>query len=496
MNQQRFETGYAAYQAGDWVSAASLLGDAKAPGEVNGRIDHLRGNALMKLGRYDDAAQAYAEALQDTSYGMAGALGTNRGRALLAAGRVQEAADALRRATEDTSYATPYKAYVALGSACRAMGDVRGAGIAYRNAAIDEANPDPSSALRKLGACFMDLGRPSDAVESYRTALDFSTDLRAQSATYCDLALAYVAANRMVEAIDAFDHATADGSMLTPEAQAAYDAARNAVAARSGNRVSDTDDLLAAAGYGEFSDPLDPTGETTGNLMPSPEDTGFFSVTEEELVNNDRRRRRGGARRVFTAILVIVLLLGAACGVAYYLGFGWPTQESVAQELFAKKASGEDVSQFISGSVDDETRQRIESLVPKSTATSIGGVTRAMNASEVVLTATLEEGASKTYSVHMVRDGIGWKVSTIEEQYASTDGTATASDAQTSDAGAATTEAPAAAEAAPAGQPAAEGAPAEAAPAEQPAVEPAPAEAAPAEANDDATVNNGEITVE
>ena len=63
MNQQRFETGYAAYQAGDWASAASLLGDAKAPGEVNGRIDHLRGNALMKLGRYDDAAQAYAEAL-------------------------------------------------------------------------------------------------------------------------------------------------------------------------------------------------------------------------------------------------------------------------------------------------------------------------------------------------------------------------------------------------------------------------------------------------
>ncbi|MBR3315967.1 MAG: tetratricopeptide repeat protein [Atopobiaceae bacterium] len=494
MNQQRFETGYAAYQAGDWASAASLLGDAKAPGEVNGRIDHLRGNALMKLGRYDDAAQAYAEALQDTSYGMAGALGTNRGRALLAAGRVQEAADALRRATEDTSYATPYKAYIALGSACRAMGDVRGAGIAYRNAAIDESNPDPSSALRKLGACFMDLGRPSDAVESYRTALDFSTDLRTQSATYCDLALAYVAANRMTEAVDAFDHATADGSMLSPEAQAAYDAARNAVAARSGNRVSDTDDLLAAAGYGEFSDPLDPTGETTGNLMPSPEDTGFFSVTEEELVNNDRRRRRGGAGRVITVILVIVLLLGAACGVAYYLGFGWPTQESVAQELFAKKANGEDVSQLISSNVDDETRQHVESLVPKSTGTSIGGVTRSMNASEVAVTATLEEGASKSYSVHMVRDGIGWKVSSIEEQYASTDGAATATDAtdqQKADAQAPAEAAPA--EAAPAEQPA----PApEAAPAEQPAPEAAPAEAAPAEANDDATVNNGEITVE
>ncbi len=492
MNQQKFETGYAAYQTGNWASAASLLADAKAPGEINGRIDHLRGNALMKLGRYDDAAQAYGEALLDRSYGLEGALGTNRGRALLAAGRVPEAAEALRRATEDPQYSTPYKAYMALGSACRALGDVRGAGIAYRNAAIDESNPDPSTSLRKLGACFMDLGRPSDAVESFRTALDFSNDFSSQSAIYCDLALAYVAANRMSEAVDAFGHATADGTVLSPEAQAAYDAARNAVAARSGNRVSETDDLLAAAGYGDFADPLDPTGETTGNLMPSPEDTGFFSVSEQEIVENDRRvRRGGGCRRFFVTLLVILLLLAAACGVAYYLGFGWPTQENVAQSLFEAKAEGRDVSQYLSSSLEEEPKQHIVSLVPpNATAVSVSGVTRSMSSSDVVVTATLDAGASKRFNIHMVRDGIGWKVDSVNEEYASTDG-ATAADATSQ------TQQPAPAEQTPAEQaPTEQPAPADQAPAEQAPAEQAPAEQAPApEANDDANVSGGEVAV-
>ncbi|MBR3318684.1 MAG: tetratricopeptide repeat protein [Atopobiaceae bacterium] len=488
MNQQKFEQGYAAYQMGDWARAAALLAEAKGPGEVSGRIDHLLGNALMKLGRYDEAARAYGNALADTSYGMKGALGTNRGRALLAAGRYDAARDALSQAADDPTYSTPYKAYMALGSACRALGDVRGAGIAYRSAAIDESNPDPSSSLRKLGNCFMDLGRPTDAVESYRTALDFSNDMRSQSAIYCELALAYVAANRMSEAVDAFDHATADGAVLTPEAQAAYDAAKNAASARSGNRVSETDDLLAAAGYGEYTDPLDPTGETTGNLMPSPEDTGFFSISEEEIVENDRRgRRRGGVKRFFAVLLVILLILAAGGGVAYYMGFGWPTQESVVRSLFDAKASGQDISEFLSKDIDDVTKQQIDSVVVNSSGINIGGATRSMGASEVAITSALNGGGEQSYSVHLVRDGIGWKVSSIEQQFTSSDGENTTTDvAQPAPSEPAPEAAPA-----PEQAPPAEAAPAEAAPAEQ-----APAEEAPAEApSDDATQTNGEVAI-
>lgn len=439
MNQQAYEAGVAAYQRGDWSQAAYLLRQAVGEGELNGRANHLRGNALMKLGRFDDAASAYQEALNDTSYGRSGALHTNMGRALEAAGRLKEAVESLTVATQDASYKTPYKAYNALGGAYTALGDIRSAGIAYRNAAIDESNPDPSTALRKLGSCFMDLGRASDAVEAYRTALDFVTPNENQNVIYCELALAYVACNRMSEAVDAFQHATEDGTFkLTPEAQASYDAARNAAAARAKNTPSETDDLLAAAGYGPMGvDPLDPTGETTGNLMPSPEDTGFFSVTEEELVQNAKTAKRGErkkkhtGRKVLVTLLVIVLVLAAACGVCYYLGLGFPTQEQTITGLFGAKTNQGDTEQYVQSSLSDAERTQIVALVPSgATVQSVDSPHQGFDnmSTTVSATATLNDGSSETFQIGLVRDGLGWKISSLIPTYdsASTTGAAAA----------------------------------------------------------------------
>ena len=54
-------------------------------------MDHLRGNALMKLGLYRDAAVSYAQALNDAAYGHRGALLTNQGKAYAAAGDYADA---------------------------------------------------------------------------------------------------------------------------------------------------------------------------------------------------------------------------------------------------------------------------------------------------------------------------------------------------------------------------------------------------------------------
>ncbi len=432
MNQQAFEAGKSAYKQGNLAEALAQLSSAKGPGEVSGTIDHLRGNCLMRLGRYAEAAQAYADALGDASYGHAGALACNRGRALLAANRPQEAVASLTLATQDEQYSTPYKAYVALGNAYKRLGNVREAGVAYRSAAIDEANPDPSSSLRELGGCFMQMGRAVDAVEAYRTALDFSTPLASQSAIYGDLGLAYVAANRMAEAVDAFGHATADGShTLSPEANAAFEAAKRAVAAIAGSGPSETDAFLAAAGYGSAGyDPLDPTG-STGEFMPSPEDTGFFSVSEEDLVQQERkerkvrRKRRHPFLRFLLALLVVALILCAGGGYAYWRGYGWPTQESVVKELFSTGVTGGDVASYLSGSVSDEARAQIKAVLPGSVSSlSIDGVDQSMAASKVLATATLPAGGQQSYTVELVRDGIGWKVSGVSASYASQQGTA------------------------------------------------------------------------
>ena len=446
MNQQAYEAGKELYRQGDLTGAVAQLESAKAPGEVSGAVDHLLGNCLMKLGRYNEAANAYGDALRDTSYGNTGALCCNRGRALLAANEPQEAIAALSLAVKDDNYPNPYKAYTALGNAYMRVGNVRDAGVAYRNAAIDESNPDPSSALRSLGGCFMQMGRAVDAVEAYRTALDFSTPLADQNAIYGDLGLAYVAANRMSEAVDAFNRATADGSYtLRPEAQAAYDAAKKAVSAITGGGPSETDAFLAAAGYGTGAaiDPLDPTG-STGEFMPSPEDTGFFSVKEEDLVEKDRkerkerkvrRKRRHRGLKIFLTILIILLLLVGAAGYAYYRGYGWPTQQSVVEDLFAASASGEDVTAYLDSSVTEDGVTEIEALLPTSSSdVSIDGMDMSMNESTVIATATLSAGGEQSYEIKLVRDGIGWKVSSVSAVYASTgDSSATLDDTSSSD---------------------------------------------------------------
>lgn len=426
MNHQAYEAGRLAYQNSDWLGAVTQLAGALAPGEVSGEVEHLLGNAYMKLGQYDAAARAYEGALADAAYGKRGALECNRGRALLAASRPQDAVQALTSAVSDTDYATPYKAYLALGSAYEQLGDVRKAGMAYRSAAIDEANPAPSVALSNLGSCFMRLGRAVDAVEAYRTALDFTTPLESQNKIWCDLGLAYVAANRMGEAVDAFAHATADGTyQLSPEAQASYDAARKAMAALADRRPSETDALLAAAGYGTY-DPLDPTG-ASGELMPSPEDTGFFSVNEEDLMEADkkerkvRRKHRHTGLKVFITILVLLVLVVGAGVAAYVRGYGWPTQEAVAERLFSAKADGVDIAEYMVSGTSDTVLQETLDVLPTGASIQVNACDRSMSESTVHLTATLTGGGEMDYTITMVRDGIGWKVSGVTPEYRSQD---------------------------------------------------------------------------
>ncbi|MDO4403423.1 MAG: tetratricopeptide repeat protein [Atopobiaceae bacterium] len=431
MNQQAFDAGRDAYRQGDYVSAVRWLEQAKQPGEVSGRIDHLLGNCLMKLGNYDQAAIAYGDALQDASYGHAGALASNRGRALLAAGKPQEAVASLVMATKDSGYSTPYKAYIALGNAYSEIGDFREAGVAYRNAAIDETNPDPSGALRSLGGCFMKMGRAVDAVEAYRTALDFSTPLESQDAIYEDLGLAYAAANRWSEAIDSFGHATDSGNhKLSDEAAAALEVAKAAVSSQSTGASGSTDAFLAAAsGYGSGNDPLDPLGKS-GEFIPSPEDTGFFDITEQEMVQLEmdnrsirRKHRSHSGLRGLLIFLLFLILIGGGLSYAYYCGYGWPLQESVVEDLFTTKANGGDISGLLAKNLSDEDKMSIEAVLPSgATGVTVEGVDRSMTESSALATVTLSAGGEQSYRISLVRSGLGWKVSGVTVEYPALEG--------------------------------------------------------------------------
>lgn len=416
MNIQALEQARNAYRTGDFASAAQLFAAAKDPSELAGEADHLRGNSLMRLGRYAEAVEAYGAALQDGAYGKRGALLTNQGKALVASGDIRSAVSAFSAATQDASYATPYKAYLGLGDALKKLGNLTEAGVAYRQAAIDGANPAPAGALANLGDCFVALQRPEDAIESYRNALDFAgprDDTRAISA---GLGQAYVAANRFSDAVDAFGTATVDGIyQLTPEQADAYERARDTLSASSAM-------VATTNAYSTDIDPLDPLGQS-GSFMPDPSDTGFFTLSEQEMVQQDRvetkvrRKRRHTGLKVFIALLVVLLIAGGGAAFAYTRGFGFPSQQDVLTGLFQAATDGSDASEYLASGLDESQKSIITASIPLDATPTIEGMDAGMSEATATVKVALKNGGDMTYEVGFVREGLGWAVSSVSTDF-------------------------------------------------------------------------------
>lgn len=377
MDNQALQQAQQAYRTGDFATAAQLFNAAKDASEPAGEVDHLRGNALMRIGQYAEAAEAYRTALTDAAYGKRGALLTNRGKALVAAGDLSAAVESFSAATQDASYATPYKAYLGLGGALEQLGNFTEAGVAYRQAAIDGTNPAPAGALANLGACFVQLRRPEDAIEAYRTAVDFAgprDDVRAINA---GLGLAYVACNRFTDGIDAFNAAVADGIyQLTDEQRAAFERAQATMSANASMTP-------VGNGYHAGVDPLDPLGQS-GSFMPDPADTGFFTLSESEMIQQDRsetkvrRKHRHTGLKVFIVVLILLIIALGGLGFAYTRGVGFPSQQEVLTKLFDAVSAGEDASLYFASSMDNGTKSVLLVSVPENATPTITAMDTSM----------------------------------------------------------------------------------------------------------------------
>lgn len=198
---------------------------------------------------------------------------------------------------------------------------------------------------------------------------------------------------------------------------------------QSGAMATTVQPQMAPAAY----DPLDPMGRS-GEFIPSPEDTGFFSVTEEDLMKADKKERKARRKhnhrglKVFLVILILVLLLAGGGVFAYFNGYGWPTQEAVVSDLFSAASAGNDISGYLSSSVSDDAKSDMEAIMPRGATSTVSGVDRSMASSEVLVTTSLASGGTQDYTVTLVRDGLGWKVTGVTLTYASaSDATASTS---------------------------------------------------------------------
>ena len=144
----------------------------------------------------------------------------------------------------------------------------------------------------------------------------------------------------------------------------------------------------------------------------------FFTATDAELeqwsrglAKQDRKRRNVGLKILL--FFVIVIVLAAAAGVfAYTQGYGYPTVQTVTQELFSDPSGAAD--KVFSADVDKDAIPAMLDPVVTDSNVTIDGVSRSMTESTVYATAKTEEGGSVQYRISMVRDGITWKVSNVE----------------------------------------------------------------------------------
>lgn len=451
MNNQLFQEARAKYATQDFAGALELFtqclqeSDELAPGEA-GQIQHQRGNCFIKLKDAASAVEAYSAAIQDADYPSGGNVSYNLGMAYVAQRDFANAVEAFQAAINDEGYAAKYKAYTNMGSALLRLGKNAEAGVAFREAALDEANPDPTKALLNLGVCFMALDRPADAIASYESALQFEMAPAMRNKMWASLGQAYAATGQMKKAVDAFELALADKTyFLSDAATIDYQKAVAAVSQGTEQLTSVKVDL------GGFEDEADVSGLDTladdrtamldpvvyeqqlddsvygtyggGYTMdPSPETNSFFEEQDHAQVDwtkdFQKTKKKGSiAGKIFGVIVVLVVLAFGAAAFGYTQGYGYPTQQTVATQLFADPSAA--VETAFCQEIGTEKAQSLADSVIQSNDVTVDGVDKSMNESTVYVTVKTEQGGDVKYQITMVRDMIGWKIANVELYYAS-----------------------------------------------------------------------------
>lgn len=451
VDETLFEEGRAAYRAGQYREAAKkfLAAASAEDGQGDGACFHMAGNALMRLRRFNDAATVYRQALRDAGYEKRGSVEYNLGRALAELGDYSEAIEHYDAALADPGFATPWKALVAKGAAYLERGRIEEAARAFRQAAIDPRNPQPSRALVNLGLCFMGLGRPADAVEAYQAALGFE-GYEGRAKALANLGIAYAQLARYEDAVRAFERAVeSSGHPLTGPAKDAYESALRQVrgpaervegwetgeiATVGGQPAQDGSNMPGGPTDGRIAGGASPGGGITaaaGFVVDDEAVSDFFTLTEEEMLERDRaaRRARRAAQRDPRARVralamwgIAVVALGVALVAAYLAGYGWPTQEDSVAGLVSAYQTGAAYDRFWVAVPDKDIEKEMAKIPPVKEFT-IDKVERGSQESVVLLTVVPNKGAPLHYRVTLVREGVGWKVTGIDNDWRSSGAT-------------------------------------------------------------------------
>ncbi len=433
MDDPHRTAGEAAYAARDWDRAAVefLASVHGRPVEDSGYALHQAGNALVKLGRFADAATVYERAVLDGGYDRRSTVYANMGAAFSAAHEYDKAADAYASALEDPTYPTPFKALQGRAGALYELGRYDEATLAYRQAAWDSANPDPGKSFNNLGLAFMAAGRPEDALEAFRAAMGME-GYSAKGKADANLALAYMAMGFYEESVREFERARDDfGHELTGDTLAAYEEAQRRAGEDRKSQTAPFEPLEVETVDGWLTGEMPPAMPAEAVISSLPDADGeatkrFFNRSEDEMLTADRAERKAArsARltpraiglRVGIAVLAVLIVAGVLGGLLY-AGYGYPTQEQTVTSLIDAYHKGASYTEFWVAVPQANVQQEMDQLPAKFASYRISGVGRAARTSTVRVTVRLDSGAEMAYDVSLTREGVGWKVIGIKNAW-------------------------------------------------------------------------------
>lgn len=435
MDDTHRTAGEAAYAAGDWDTAAVefLAAVHGMPAEGSGYALHHAGNALIRMGRLSDAVTVYERATLDEAYDRTSAVYANLGAAYGSIGEYEKALAAYTAATADGTYATPHKAFQGRGHALYELGRFDEAALAYREAAWAEGNPDPGKAFNGLGLSYMAMGRPEEALEAFRAAVG-TESYAAKGKAAANLALAFLSMGFYEDAVREFERSRDTfGHELTGDTLASYqEALRQTGDEEPGaERAFRPVELETVDGWltGEM-----PTVTAAGEESSLPDaDTEatqrFFDRSEDDMLQEQRAERkaartaartpRGIAFKVGMIVLAVLVVAGAAAGLLY-AGVGYPTQTQTVSSLLDAYAAGGSYAEYWVAVPQADVEQEMDQLPAKFASYRIAGIDSTVQASTVQVVVRFETGAEMKYNILLMREGVGWRVTSVKNAWNST----------------------------------------------------------------------------